>query len=1129
MPAFRSIRAVLGRAIVVAATILSAASPAAAPRVFADSPDIVISQVYGGGGNSGATLTNDFVELFNRGSSPVSVGTWSVQYASAAGNTWQRTNLTGTIQPGQYYLVQESQGAGGTTPLPTPDATGTILMSATSAKVALVTNQTNLTCGTGCVPNAVIRDFVGYGSTASSFEGGAPAPTLTNTTAAMRGTQGCTDTDDNAADFSSGAPTPRNSASALHVCPADTAPTVRSTSPADDAVDVALDGNISITFSEPVNVSGDWFGISCSHSGAHTATTSGGPTTFTLDPATDFARSDTCTVTVRAAQVTDQDALDPPDAMDADAVFSFVTIGLEGRRIHDVQGSAHISPLNGERVAAVPGIVTAVRTNGFYYQDPNADGDVATSEGIFVFTSSAPSAAVGDSLTLNGTVSEFRPGGAATNLTITELTRPAITTLSSGNGLPAPIVIGRGGRVPPSTIIEDDASVSVESSGVFDPAQDGIDFYESLEGMRVQVNNAVVSGPTNSFQEIPVLADDGLDAALRTPRGGVLVRPTDFNPERIVVDDEIIKLSGGTIPPVDVGDHFNGSLVGVVDYNFGNFMVELTTAPTVTAGGIQPETTNVTVGASQLSVATFNVENLDTGDAQAKFDQLAALIVTNLRAPDLVALEEVQDNNGPTNDGTVDPSQTLARLTTAIQAAGGPSYEFRQINPVNNQDGGEPGGNIRVVFLFRTDRGLSFVDRPGGGSTNAVGVVSGPTGPQLTFSPGRIDPTNSAFNTSRKPLAGEFAFNSRHLFVVANHFNSKGGDQPLFGQFQPPNRISEVQRHQQAQIVHDFVGSILAVDATADVVVLGDLNDFDFSDTLTILKTGVLNELMELLPAAERYTYDFEGNSQSLDHILTSNHLVNTAAPAYDIVHVNAEFSALTRASDHDPQVVRFNLTPGSLLLNGTTAYADAPHAAELDITGDWTIETWFKEESPLGFNHDYVQLLNKGDRDSNPESPYYITLGFKRLVAGLRSGSVDYSVAYDLRAGGVDPNTWHHVASSFQASTRTLTLYLDGQQVAQIVLASGSRGNSLPVQIGRNGPTGKYFRGRLEDVRIWNVVRTSAEIAGTYRTEFSSAPSGLVANWKLNEGGGPIAADSAGGHTATLHGGAVLTPDGHP
>ncbi len=182
------------------------------------SSSLVISQVYGGGGNSGATYKNDFVELFNRGSAAVSVSGWSVQYAAAGGSSWLVTNLSGTILPGQYYLVEESQGSGGTTSLPTPNATGTTSMSATSGKVALVNDQTKLTCTTSCVPSAQIVDFVGYGSSASSFEGSGPAPTLTNTTSASRAGAGCTDTDNNSADFASGAVGPRNSSSPTTSC-----------------------------------------------------------------------------------------------------------------------------------------------------------------------------------------------------------------------------------------------------------------------------------------------------------------------------------------------------------------------------------------------------------------------------------------------------------------------------------------------------------------------------------------------------------------------------------------------------------------------------------------------------------------------------------------------------------------------------------------------------------------------------------------------------------------------------------------------------------------------------------------------------------------------------------------------
>ncbi len=182
------------------------------------SADLVISQVYGGGGNSGATYKNDFIEVFNRSASAVSVSGWSVQYASSSGSSWQLTNLSGTIQPGKYYLVKEAAGTGGTTNLPTADATGSISMSATSGKVALVRNQTALTCSSSCVPSASIADFVGYGSSASSFEGSGPTATLSNTTAALRALAGCTDTDNNASDFTASAATPRNSATTANSC-----------------------------------------------------------------------------------------------------------------------------------------------------------------------------------------------------------------------------------------------------------------------------------------------------------------------------------------------------------------------------------------------------------------------------------------------------------------------------------------------------------------------------------------------------------------------------------------------------------------------------------------------------------------------------------------------------------------------------------------------------------------------------------------------------------------------------------------------------------------------------------------------------------------------------------------------
>jgi predicted extracellular nuclease len=767
-----------------AAAALALAAPASAA-----SPDVVVSEVYGGGGNNGATYTNDYIELYNPSATAVPVDGWSVQYASAAGSSWAKTDLAGSIAPGAHYLVQEGAGAGGTTALPKPDATGGIAMSATAGKVALVTSTTNLTCSTGCATAAGVRDFVGFGSTASSFEGAGPAPAPSNTTSDSRiGT----DTDQNAVDFTAGSPDPQSS---------------------------------------------------------------GGGT--------------------------------PPPPP-----------GLE-LRIHEIQGTSHKSPHVGDRVAKVPGIVTARGSNGFWMQDRKPDDDVRTSEGIFVFTRSAPPAvaAVGSPVRVDGLVAEFR--ASATNLSTTEIDSPTVTADPEGAGTIDATVIGAGGRVPPTQVIDHDSTGDVDTNPTLDPEQDGIDFDESLEGMLVQLNDAIAVGPTNSFGETPVVGDRGELATPRSARGGVVATPGDFNPERLIVDDTLARM-----PASNVGDTYPGPLRAVVDYAFGNYMLHALETPAHQDGGLQREVTDPASG-DQLSIASFNVENLDPTDPPDKFDRLANILVGNLQSPDLVAVEEIQDDDGPGTSPSTDATVTWNELIAAIKAAGGPDYDYREIDPEYGTDGGEPGGNIRQGFLYRTDRGLSFVDRPGGTATSDTTVAGTGKDAHLSASPGRIAPTAAAFEDSRKPLAGEFRWHNKPVFVVANHFNSKGGDDPLFGRFQPPEFPSENQRHQQAAIVNGFVSDLEAANPRANVVVLGDLNDFDFSETLSILKGDQLVNLMDTLPLNERYSYVYEGNSEVLDQILVSQPLLQ-GKPAYDSVHVNAEFT--DQASDHDPQVARLRV-----------------------------------------------------------------------------------------------------------------------------------------------------------------------------------------------------------------------------
>ena len=642
--------------------------------------------------------------------------------------------------------------------------------------------------------------------------------------------------------------------------------------------------------------------------------------------------------------------------------------------IHDIQGAGHLSPCAGQTVTAVPGIVTAyyysgsTTAKGFYMQasDASIDADPKTSEGILVFsTTAAATVAVGDAVTVNGKISEYRPGGSTSGgLTITEFgSAVTVTKVSSGNALPAAIVVGVGGRAIPAKIENDATCTNVETCTSFDPTVSAIDLWESLEGMRVTENNAVVVGPTNQYNETVIAPDNGAGIATRTPRGGALVIDyTNFNAQRVFIYPDILKGSGGSAPtPMNVGDTL-ATVNGIVDYAFGNFNIELTSQVTPVSGGLTQavataQTTN------QLAIATFNVENFNIAtDPPAKVTKLGALIVNNLKSPDIVTVEEVQDNTGPTDDGVVASGQNWNALINAITTAGGPTYQYTEIDPVDKQDGGQPGGNIRQGFLYNPAR-VTLVSRAGGNSTNANSVVCNNGMAQLQYSPGRIDPTNTAWSSSRKPLAAEFTFNGKTVIVVGNHFNSKGGDTPLFGFTQPINEVTSAQRVNQAISVNNFVTQITTCQSAANVVVLGDLNDYQFSTPITTLTGTVLDNLMLTLPVNQRYSYDFEGNSEVLDQILISKNLTATASAQYEVVHINAEFfngtlTGSVRVSDHDPSVTRLTIAPSAvadtigiyrpsnntfyLKYANSTGYADltiqyGSGTQLLPVSGDWT------------------------------------------------------------------------------------------------------------------------------------------------------------------------------------------------
>ena len=809
-------------------------SPSA--RAVDVSSDVVISEVYGGGGNSGAPYRNDFIELFNKGAAAVSLAGWSVQYAGATGTAFATTTLTGSIAPGGFYLVAEAAGASTTAPaLPTPEVVGSLAMSAAGGKVALVNVATALTgCAAACSTAAGVVDFVGYGA-ANDAAGGHPTPATSNTTSAQRTLSPFTNTGDNLADFTGAAPTPK---------------AVGATPPA---------------------------GTDCS-----------------------------------------------PTPAPAECVPGPKTV-------QDVQGDGFVSPLDKTTVDKVGGIVTAVRTSGrtrgFWIQQAAPDAArTSASAALFVFSSSiVPS--VGDSVLVTGAVSDFyalRSGetvSTTANLSTTEITPTTVTTLSRGNPVPTALVLTPT-TVPDTFVPVIAGGNNVESITTVNPAATAMEFWEAHEGMLVQVSDARVVGPGKPrFGEIYVTTRPADHA---TPRGGTYLGGyTDVPTGRLRISP-----TNGLVPAANVGDELSGVTSGPVEWSgFGGYGIAATTLGAHRDNHLAASTARI-AAADQLTVATYNVENLAPGDTDAKYSHLGAGVVTNLRSPDVVTLEEIQDNSGAANDGTVAAEVTLGKLAAAITAAGGPAYTWSGIDPVDGRDGGQPGGNIRVAFLYNAAR-VTLAPGTKGDSTTAVTALTTPDGTAgLSLNPGRVDPTNPAWTSSRKPLAGEFVFRGKKVIVVANHFNSKGGDQSADGRFQPPDRSSEVQRGQQATVLNTFVKQVLAADPRANIVIAGDLNDYQFSPSMQRLTDNgaTLTDLISTRPANERYTYVFNGASQVLDHILLSKAVTDAE---YDVVHVNAEFSV--QSSDHDPQVTRIRpsvrtgtvaLDPGSVVVSSSTQVA---------------------------------------------------------------------------------------------------------------------------------------------------------------------------------------------------------------
>jgi predicted extracellular nuclease len=592
-------------------------------------------------------------------------------------------------------------------------------------------------------------------------------------------------------------------------------------------------------------------------------------------------------------------------------VLVFAVSGVSGPlaevsrpQVHDIQGAGHISPFVGRCVVGVEGVVTAIlgqrSGQAFWMQGVESDDDPSTSEGVLVAALEGTAAvAVGDVVRVDGRVEERSWG---LELPVTRIVASHLEVAGHDLPLLEAVVIGRGGILIPR------GEVASRQLQVFDPSRYAADAFETLEGMRVRVEEPLVVGPTSGHGEAVMVGDGGQGSAPWTARGGLRLTPCNVHPERVVIDDALVP----NPPQLAVGDRLEGSVDGILHYTYGSYKVLNTEAlPEVEPGDREGERTALKGDEDHLSIATMNLENLWAGSAAEKFASLAEIIVDRLANPDILAVQEVQDDTGPTNDGTVSADLTLTRFVEAIEKAGGARYEWRSVDPVDNADGGQPGANIRTALLFKPNR-VEFVDRQECGPASAATA-----GPVLTCSPGLVDPANRSFAAgssggggSRKPLVGEFSFKGRRVVVINLHLSSKGGDDPIFGRRQPPRTGSTAHRTEQAETVAAFVQQILDADPAAGVIVLGDFNDFENTEPLRAFETAQLKDLVVRVTREQRYSFVYQGNSQVLDHVLVNETLADGAE--IDIVHVNADLPDSSRASDHDPIVVRLEFREAS-------------------------------------------------------------------------------------------------------------------------------------------------------------------------------------------------------------------------
>jgi predicted extracellular nuclease len=607
-------------------------------------------------------------------------------------------------------------------------------------------------------------------------------------------------------------------------------------------------------------------------------------------------------------------------------------LNLGAKKIHQIQDKSFMSPYLGNRVTT-QGIVTAVAQldqfpGGYvaYLQSDTPDKDARTSEGIKLYYEEDPKLKVGDKVVVQGIVYE-ESTNVLDGLTTTAL-RDILSTqvLSSNHSLPKAVELK---KIPQKKYSRYVGDLNRKSSL---DLKDAIDFWESLEGMRVKIFNPKIVGFRGGKE---TFADEKRNLTLfaipetaarklRTPRGGVFVKPDkdEFNPDMVTI------ASGPLTPNLNInavykmGEIIDGEIEGIITYTknlFGEgeylFQIPQESKAIADFNASKEEVEIVSLEKRPranykkeertLSIASYNIKNLsaisDT-ENQKRLQKTAEMINTNLKCPDILGLVEIQDNNGEDFSSGSQAQKTIQQLIKYIPKNGeceGVKYQAVNIDPLSHREGGVPGANIRVALIFNKNR-LEFTENPL--PTPLTETIVLPSG-DLNYNPGRVFPNSEAFKRTRKSIVTQFHFRGQPVFIIVNHFNSKLGDISHFSSVQPIVRTTEIKRAQLAKQVNTFVSMIEKRNPNALVAAIGDFNAYVNEIPMKVLEGDILYNTIRELPRNQWYTTNHNGNSQALDYIFVNRRL-NEKLNSFQIPQINSDY--MGRLSDHDPVISIF-------------------------------------------------------------------------------------------------------------------------------------------------------------------------------------------------------------------------------